>query len=89
MSLARTSPTLRMRIAQQSWATIPANTAGVTRPRQSASFTERYRGTEFDSHLEPMAVRPVRRDTRGRELVVLWGCAIVGIATVALVALQP
>jgi hypothetical protein len=78
-----------MRIAQQGWTTIPAHTAGVTRPRQSASFTERYRGTEFDSHVEPAAARPARPDSRGRELVILWGIAIAGIASVVLVALQP
>ena len=53
MSLARTSPTLRMRIhQQQAWTTIPADTSGATRPRRVTSYAELYRGTEYDTRLQ-------------------------------------
>jgi hypothetical protein len=65
------------------WTAIPADTRGVTRPRQAVSFSELYRGTEYDSHLEAPA-RPVDRGSnRGRTFVLLAGAALAccGVAT--------
>ena len=87
MSLARTYPSLRTRIVQQQAWTIPADIGGVTRPKPIASYTERYRGTEFASPVGPPMARRAKPDTRGRNFVLLWGTAIVSVAGVVLVAM--
>ncbi len=86
MSLARTYPSLRTRILenQHRITTIPADRSGITKP-SSQSFTERYRGTEYETHFQRVVVsEPLL--PRGRMLWMVAGTATAVVIGVVLAA---
>ena len=80
MPLARTSPSLRSRIvaSQSPMVTIPSGRSGIGPPRVE-SYTERYRGTEYDSGCArpPAAGEPLLSDGR---LMVIMSAALTVVA---------
>jgi hypothetical protein len=86
MTQARTVPSLRARIAEaQSRTTYSIDQSWLT-PRREVSYTERYRGTEYET---PSTVRVTREPilSRGRSFVLLASAALCVIAA-ALVAVS-
>jgi hypothetical protein len=78
MAYAGTRPSLRTRIVEaESRATCPIDQSYLT-PRREPSFTERYRGTEYET---PTTVRVIREPlmSRGRSALLVAGTAAVGM----------
>lgn len=75
MTMARTFPSLYTRIIEErTRATIPARQIRPT-PATVQSFTERYRGTEYETHFTMPRVTPEPLVSRGRAFVLLAGIA--------------
>jgi len=87
MSFARSRPSLRSRVAESlsPTVTIPARDSGV-RPVDDRSFTERYHGTEFETHytLPPRPTEPLVSDGR---LLVITGATLTTVAAAGLLVL--
>lgn len=82
MSLAHPYPTLRSRIetaqSRSGTTTIRAGLSGV-RKHDPRSFSERYRGTEFASPVQPEATAPEPVFSKGRSFVLVSAAAVVTV----------
>ena len=85
MSHTHAYPSLyaRIRDTRAGQTTIPAGESWI-RPPAVASYTERYRGTEYESHLEAPAPDREPLVSLGRQFVLLSGAAAAAITVLAL-----
>ncbi len=85
MSHTHAYPSLHARIREVrvGQTTIPAGESW-TRPPVIASYTERYRGTEYESHLEAPAPDREPFVSLGRQFVLLSGVVAATVTALAL-----
>ena len=90
MAIARPYPTLRTRASlrtrilehQQGQTTIPAGRSGIRKPDER-TFSERYRGTDFETHVEKVVVsEPLM--SRARTVLLVSASAVAVVAGVML-----
>ena len=85
MAYAGPRPSLRTRIVEEQARATYSTAQSHLAPRRKPSFTERYRGTEYET---PTTVSATREPlmSRGRSLVLVAGAAAVGMTGLLLTA---